>query len=202
MPSSSMLQNVASRRSPLTTSFQTPHVEEHPAGNHQHRVSRSDRDRTPRPGRGQLRWRSGLSGIVTRARLPVPARRLVPRQEGVVGERDDRDDRQCRRRGLQRGRGDAPRIGWVDRDRRRELLQEKDCTDTLFQPGRYWCAYVQGGTTATPWATTTTGRSSCRRWAAPRWPGRDRRSVRRSPRRRSPELGFRCSGSRRRTVVA
>ncbi len=33
------------------------------------------------------------------------------------------------------------------------VVQEKDCTDTLLQPGRYWCAYVQGGTTATPIAS-------------------------------------------------
>jgi hypothetical protein len=33
-------------------------------------------------------------------------------------------------------------------------IQEKDCTDTLLQAGRYWCAYVQGGTTATPYSTT------------------------------------------------
>lgn len=31
-----------------------------------------------------------------------------------------------------------------------DVVQEKDCTDTLLLPGRYWCAYVQGGTTATP----------------------------------------------------
>lgn len=32
------------------------------------------------------------------------------------------------------------------------VVQEADCTDTLLVPGRYWCAYVQGGTTATPMA--------------------------------------------------
>lgn len=32
------------------------------------------------------------------------------------------------------------------------VVQEKDVTDTLIYPGRYWCAYVQGGTTATPTA--------------------------------------------------
>lgn len=30
------------------------------------------------------------------------------------------------------------------------VVQEIDCTDTLLKPGRYWCAYVQGGVTATP----------------------------------------------------
>lgn len=30
-------------------------------------------------------------------------------------------------------------------------LQEVDVTDTLLQPGRYWFAYAQNGTTATPW---------------------------------------------------
>jgi hypothetical protein len=31
------------------------------------------------------------------------------------------------------------------------LVQEVDVTDTLIVgPGRYWCAYVQSGTTATP----------------------------------------------------
>jgi hypothetical protein len=34
------------------------------------------------------------------------------------------------------------------------VVQEKDCTDTLLQPGRYWCAFVQGGTTATTYSTT------------------------------------------------
>lgn len=29
-------------------------------------------------------------------------------------------------------------------------VQEVDCTDTLVLPGRYWCAFVSGGTTATP----------------------------------------------------
>jgi hypothetical protein len=33
------------------------------------------------------------------------------------------------------------------------VLQEKDCTDTLLVPGRYWCAYVQSGVTATPLMT-------------------------------------------------
>jgi hypothetical protein len=36
------------------------------------------------------------------------------------------------------------------------IIQEVDCTDTLLAPGRYWCAYVQGGTTATPHALPTT----------------------------------------------
>lgn len=35
------------------------------------------------------------------------------------------------------------------------VVQEKDCTDTLLAPGRYWLAYVQGGTTATPMASPT-----------------------------------------------
>ncbi len=30
------------------------------------------------------------------------------------------------------------------------VVQEKDCTDTLLQPGRYWCVYNQNGVTATP----------------------------------------------------
>ena len=30
------------------------------------------------------------------------------------------------------------------------IVQEVDCTDTLLTPGRYWCAYIQGGVTATP----------------------------------------------------
>lgn len=30
------------------------------------------------------------------------------------------------------------------------VLQEVDVTDTLLTPGRYWCAYIQGGVTATP----------------------------------------------------
>lgn len=30
------------------------------------------------------------------------------------------------------------------------ILQEADVTDTLLRPGRYWCAYCQNGTTATP----------------------------------------------------
>jgi hypothetical protein len=32
------------------------------------------------------------------------------------------------------------------------VVQEGDPTDTLLTPGRYWCAYIQGGTTATPMA--------------------------------------------------
>lgn len=35
-------------------------------------------------------------------------------------------------------------------------IQEKDCTDVLLAPGRYWCAYVQGGVTATPMAVNVT----------------------------------------------
>ncbi len=35
------------------------------------------------------------------------------------------------------------------------VVQEIDCVDTLLQPGRYWCAYVQGGITATPMAFAT-----------------------------------------------
>lgn len=30
------------------------------------------------------------------------------------------------------------------------VVQEKDCTDTLLTPGRYWCVYNQNGVTATP----------------------------------------------------
>lgn len=30
------------------------------------------------------------------------------------------------------------------------VVQEKDCTDTLLAPGRYWCVYNQNGVTATP----------------------------------------------------
>jgi len=30
------------------------------------------------------------------------------------------------------------------------VVQEKDCTDTLLPPGRYWCVYNQNGVTATP----------------------------------------------------
>ncbi len=30
------------------------------------------------------------------------------------------------------------------------VVQEKDCTDTLIVPGRYWCVYAQNGVTATP----------------------------------------------------
>lgn len=30
------------------------------------------------------------------------------------------------------------------------VVQEVDVTDTLLAPGRYWCAYAQNGTTATP----------------------------------------------------
>lgn len=33
-------------------------------------------------------------------------------------------------------------------------LQEVDVTDTLLQPGRYWLAYSQNGTTATPYQST------------------------------------------------
>lgn len=31
-----------------------------------------------------------------------------------------------------------------------DKVQEVDVTDTLLPPGRYWCAYAQNGTTATP----------------------------------------------------
>jgi hypothetical protein len=34
-------------------------------------------------------------------------------------------------------------------------LQEADVTDTLLVPGRYWCAYAQNGTTATPLAVNS-----------------------------------------------
>jgi hypothetical protein len=42
-------------------------------------------------------------------------------------------------------------------------LQEVDVTDTLLKPGRYWLAYVQNGTTATPFtvATAATNLRSC-----------------------------------------
>lgn len=30
------------------------------------------------------------------------------------------------------------------------VVQEKDCTDTLIPVGRYWCVYAQNGVTATP----------------------------------------------------
>lgn len=36
------------------------------------------------------------------------------------------------------------------------LVQEKDCTDTLLTPGRYWCVYNQNGVTATPIMNTAT----------------------------------------------
>lgn len=36
------------------------------------------------------------------------------------------------------------------------VVQEVDVTDTLLQPGRYWCAYAQSGTTATPMASPAT----------------------------------------------
>lgn len=35
------------------------------------------------------------------------------------------------------------------------VVQEKDVTDTLLPPGRYWCAYAQNGVTATPICLTT-----------------------------------------------
>lgn len=35
------------------------------------------------------------------------------------------------------------------------VIQEIDCTDTILQPGRYWAAYNQNGTTATPCCLTT-----------------------------------------------
>lgn len=35
------------------------------------------------------------------------------------------------------------------------VVQEKDCTDTLLAPGRYWCVYNQSGVTATPIMATT-----------------------------------------------
>ena len=33
------------------------------------------------------------------------------------------------------------------------VVQEKDCTDTLLPPGRYWCVFNQSGTTATTMAS-------------------------------------------------
>lgn len=35
-------------------------------------------------------------------------------------------------------------------------MQEADVTDTLLRPGRYWIAYAQNGTTATPFAQSYT----------------------------------------------
>lgn len=35
------------------------------------------------------------------------------------------------------------------------VVQEVDVTDTVLPRGRYWCAYIQGGTTATPAGWTT-----------------------------------------------
>lgn len=43
------------------------------------------------------------------------------------------------------------------------VVQEKDCTDTLLAPGRYWCVYNQSGTTATPlcWVPTALPLRAC-----------------------------------------
>lgn len=39
------------------------------------------------------------------------------------------------------------------------IVQEKDCTDTMLAPGRYWCVYNQNGVTATPsgWSAGAAG---------------------------------------------
>jgi hypothetical protein len=50
------------------------------------------------------------------------------------------------------------------------VVQEKDVTDTLLAPGRYWCVYNQNGVTATPYSWSISANQQ-RAWGCAQFAG-------------------------------